>query len=100
MLPHDARLVAAGRVLQRARGISAISLRARPFGTRILTRLLKSPSIKDVLTASSVSRLAHRRNRLLNDRCVSDPEKLAAYAMLALPAVTPFGLVSLPAATQ
>jgi hypothetical protein len=41
-------------------GPLAISLRARPSGTRILTGLLKLPSIKGVLTASSVSRLAHR----------------------------------------
>ena len=33
-------------------------------------------------------------------RSVSDPEKLAAYAKLALPAVAPLGLVSLLAAMQ
>jgi hypothetical protein len=63
MLPRDARLVAAGRVLQRA-GPSAISRRARPSGTRILTGLPKSPSIEGALTASSVLRLALRSKSL------------------------------------
>ena len=33
-------------------------------------------------------------------RSISDPEKLAAYAKLARPAVTPFGAVSLLAAMR
>ena len=51
MLPPNARLAAAGRILERA---TAICRRAWLFGTIIRTALPKSPSIRDVRTVSSV----------------------------------------------
>src|SRR5262245_861586 len=59
MLPYATRLVAVGRAWSPP-GPSAIDPRARPSGTRIQTRLLKSLSIKGAPTANLVSRLAFR----------------------------------------
>ena len=66
VLPSDARLAVAGRILPRG-GLSAICRKARPSGMRIQTGWRKSPSIRVALAANSVLRSAPRSRSSLED---------------------------------
>ena len=74
-LPRSARLIVAGRVLERAGTFSD-----RPPGTaRTLTDLPKSPSIKDALTASSILRSAVP-SKSLNKPCSATTCSMTTHA--------------------
>lgn len=73
MLPPNARLTVADRVLERARTFSDLPPVAA-FGMRIRTGLPKSPSTRGARTASSVLRSAVRFDPLEFEVVVRDGE--------------------------